>query len=332
MQDPIVLHRFVRVAIAAAALALGAACSAPASAPVEERLGAASAASSTAFPNDKTAYDYFRGQGFTSFQAAAIVGNLDQESGIDPTISQNGGGPGRGIAQWSAGGRWDTDQGDNLVAFAQQEGKNPMSLDVQLDFIMFELNTFAGYGLAKLKASTNVADATQDFELDFEGCAIASECALDSRVGYANDVLAAYGNDPVPDAGSPADDASTPSEGGSDPDAGQPPPASDGGSGPSAHDAGANPAIDSGSTSPPGSGSSSGSASSGSPSFSAPSTSSGCAVGAAGGAGGASYAWLVVTGLVLGLGRRRCAARGSSRRATPRAARSRGRRWFRPTA
>src|SRR5437660_629039 len=83
-------------------------------------------------------------------------------------------GPGRGIAQWSAGGRWDSDQGDNLVAFASQEGQSPYSLDVQLDFIMYELQTFPDYGLAKLKASTNVTDATTDFELDFEGCGIPS--------------------------------------------------------------------------------------------------------------------------------------------------------------
>src|SRR5215472_13538310 len=58
-------------------------------------------------PNAQTAYEYFVGQGLTSFQAAGIVGNLEQESNIDPTIKQFGGGPGRGIAQWSAGGRWD---------------------------------------------------------------------------------------------------------------------------------------------------------------------------------------------------------------------------------
>src|SRR5438105_13835498 len=57
--------------------------------------------------NDKIAFDYFLGKGLTAVQSAGIIGNLDQESGMDPTISQFGGGPGRGIAQWSAGGRWD---------------------------------------------------------------------------------------------------------------------------------------------------------------------------------------------------------------------------------
>jgi len=162
----------------------------------------------TAFANDKPTYDYCRGQGFKSFQAAAIVGNLDQESGIDPNISQQNGGPGRGIAQWSAGGRWDSDPDDNVVAFAKQQGKSPYDLGLQLDFIMYELHHDAGYGLAKLMASGNVADATSDFELDFEGCGIPDQCDYDSRLNYANDVLKAYGDDPVvPDAGSGPNDA-----------------------------------------------------------------------------------------------------------------------------
>src|SRR5262245_25675746 len=64
-------------------LSLSAACSAPRS----ETLGTGRAAD-TAFANDRYTYQYFRAKGFTNFQAAAIVGNLDQESGIDPNISQ----------------------------------------------------------------------------------------------------------------------------------------------------------------------------------------------------------------------------------------------------
>ena len=56
--------------------------------------------------NDKIAFDFFLAKGLTPVQSAGIIGNLDQESGMDPTIWQYGGGPGRGIAQWSAGGRW----------------------------------------------------------------------------------------------------------------------------------------------------------------------------------------------------------------------------------
>src|SRR5262245_59249479 len=67
----------------------------------------------TAFANDFAAFTFFVSKGLTPIQAAGIVGNLDQESGVDPNSVQYGGGPGRGIAQWSVGGRWDTSTNDN---------------------------------------------------------------------------------------------------------------------------------------------------------------------------------------------------------------------------
>ena len=143
--------------------------------------------------NDKTAFDYFLGKGLTNFQAAGIVGNLDQESSMNPGAVQSGG-PGRGIAQWSVGGRWDTDSNDNAKAFAAKEGLPLSSLPLQLDFIWYELTTFSSYGLAALRASTNVTDATIAFEKDFEGC---GTCAESQRIAYAKAALAAYGNDKV---------------------------------------------------------------------------------------------------------------------------------------
>jgi len=47
-------------------------------------------ASAVGFTNDKAAFDYFLGKGLASFQAAGIVGNLDQESGVDPTAVESG--------------------------------------------------------------------------------------------------------------------------------------------------------------------------------------------------------------------------------------------------
>jgi hypothetical protein len=141
--------------------------------------------------NDQAAYDYFVGKGLTNFQAAGIVGNLDQESSVDPSAVQYGGGPGRGIAQWSVGGRWDTDTNDNATWYASKEGLSVWSLQLQLDFIWYELTTFSGYGLGSLKASTNVTDATIAFETDFEGC---GTCDQANRIAYAQAVLAAYGS------------------------------------------------------------------------------------------------------------------------------------------
>jgi uncharacterized protein (TIGR03382 family) len=154
------------------------------------------------FPNDQPAFDYFVGKGLTPFQAAGIVGNLDQESGVDPTSVQAGG-PGRGIAQWSVGGRWDTDANDNAEWYAGTQNQSVDSLQLQLDFIWYELTTFSDYGLASLKATTNVTDATVAFETDFEGC---GECDQSTRVSYAENVLAAFGSGPF-DASAPSGDS-----------------------------------------------------------------------------------------------------------------------------
>src|SRR5208283_4522840 len=108
----------------------------------------------------------FVSKGLTGFQAAGIVGNLDQESNDDPTAVQAGG-PGRGIAQWSVGGRWDHDGGDNEVAYAASSGMSEWSLGLQLDFIWYELTHFSGYGLAELRAATTVSAATIAFEVHF---------------------------------------------------------------------------------------------------------------------------------------------------------------------
>lgn len=140
--------------------------------------------------NSRAVYDYFVGKGLTPVQAAGIVGNLMQESNCSPTAVQPGG-PGRGIAQWSVGGRWDRDAGDNAVAFASSRGASVWSLSLQLDFIWHELTTFSRYGLAQLRAATTVTAATVAFEARFEGC---GTCVQTQRVNYANQALAAYGS------------------------------------------------------------------------------------------------------------------------------------------
>jgi len=137
------------------------------------------------FANDVAACNYFVDKGLTNFQAAGIVGNLDQESGVDPNAVQYGGGPGRGIAQWSVGGRWDSSSNDNAVWYAGKTGQNVWSLQLQLDFIWYEL-TSIGYGYGALKATTNVTDATTVFQDQFEIC---GTCVSSQRIAYAQAVL-----------------------------------------------------------------------------------------------------------------------------------------------
>jgi hypothetical protein len=97
--------------------------------------------------NEKTAFDFFVRKGLSEIQAAAIVGNLQQESNLSP-ISVQPGGPGRGIAQWSTGARWNATRNDNVAWYASKHGASAHSLGLQLDFIWYELETFSQYGLS----------------------------------------------------------------------------------------------------------------------------------------------------------------------------------------
>ena len=138
--------------------------------------------------NEVNAYNYFISQGLSAAQSAGIVGNLMQESDVDPTIAQYGGGPGRGIAQWSVGGRWDTSHDDNVTWYANEHGLNRWALTTQLDFIWYELTTF-GYGYGDLQAATDVTTATVVFMDDYEIC---GTCAEATRIAFAEQVYDTY--------------------------------------------------------------------------------------------------------------------------------------------
>src|SRR5277367_4611477 len=74
--------------------------------------------------NEHTAFNYFVSKGLSKIQSAGVIGNLMQESNVIPTAVEYGGGPGRGIAQWSVGGRWDTGHDDNVTWYASDHGEN----------------------------------------------------------------------------------------------------------------------------------------------------------------------------------------------------------------
>jgi hypothetical protein len=134
--------------------------------------------------NVQQAYNFFIGKGLKDFQSAGILGNLAQESGINPGSAQAGG-PGRGIAQWSVGGRWDT-----LVAWAKSANRDPNSLGTQLDFLWQELNSTEKGALSALQGSSDVSGATTAFEQGYER---AGTPAMANRIKYAQNVLSSKG-------------------------------------------------------------------------------------------------------------------------------------------
>jgi hypothetical protein len=138
--------------------------------------------------NGRTAFNYFVSKGLSETQSAGIVGNLMQESSVRPTAVQPGG-PGRGIAQWSIGGRWNTGR-NNLTTFAAGRGADKWALQTQLDFMWQELAVVGGYGLTELRAATSLSTAVRVVQDKYEIC---GACAAGKRLQYAQEALAAYG-------------------------------------------------------------------------------------------------------------------------------------------
>ena len=126
------------------------------------------------------------GGGLTPTAAVGIVANLKAESNLDPAIKQLSGGPGRGLAQWEEGGRYDTDP-INLVKFAKKKGTNWSDLDTQIDFILHEMERHPEYKRVKdmLNKAGNVEDATLIFLKKYEK---AGTPHTDKRLKFAKDL------------------------------------------------------------------------------------------------------------------------------------------------
>jgi hypothetical protein len=137
--------------------------------------------------NAAIAFDFFVRKGLSDFQAAAIVGNLQQESRLNPKAVSppDPTEPSRGIAQWQPPG-WRA-----LQAFAAQAGRDPWALDVQLDFLWHQLESESYLGLEQLRAATTIEDATVVFQNSFERCK-PELCATSKRIEYARAALFAY--------------------------------------------------------------------------------------------------------------------------------------------
>lgn len=129
-------------------------------------------------------WDTLRCNGFTEQAAAGVLGNLQQESGIDPTTVQSGG-PGMGLAQWSRGGRWDYGP-NSLLAFAAARGLDPWDAETQTRFMIYEMKLgWGGFDLAAFRRMTDILAATIYFHDVYERSADSSTFVATVRGGYA---------------------------------------------------------------------------------------------------------------------------------------------------
>lgn len=131
---------------------------------------------------------YLQSQGVSPDGAAGIVGNLQQESGLDPTE------PGGGLAQWNPG--WWAE----LASYDHSVDQNPETVDGQLMYIAFELQSNYSWLLQDLNSAVSPQQAAVMWETGYEKCsgvtgwmqvAPGSLCMSENRQGYAVDALLA---------------------------------------------------------------------------------------------------------------------------------------------
>ena len=113
-------------------------------------------------------------------QSCGIVGNYDGESGLDPTIHQYHGGPGRGLAQWGNKdipsydrfGHGDRFGKVGLTKFAEERGKSWEDFDTQVYFTIYEFETTESRAYRLMKEADTPEEAAYIFEEHFERAGI----------------------------------------------------------------------------------------------------------------------------------------------------------------
>lgn len=125
--------------------------------------------------------------GFTPEAAAGVIGNLTQESGVQPNMTQRGGGPGRGMMQWTVTERWA-----QLVKWAEKQSRDPWALDVQIDYMILEMKAYRSKGQSvyeQIKVMKNIEAATYFFEVTMER---AGKPNMPNRYKYAAEAYKAF--------------------------------------------------------------------------------------------------------------------------------------------
>jgi N-acetyl-anhydromuramyl-L-alanine amidase AmpD len=150
-------------------------------------------------------WNYFKQRGFNDFGVAGLMGNLFAESALNPknlqqTYEKKLGftddsyteavdnntytnfvydKAGYGLAQWTY---YSRKQG--LLDFAKNNSKSIGDLDIQLEYLWYELKTMYKSVVNTLKAATSVLEASNAVLLDFERPANQSVEAQNRRASY----------------------------------------------------------------------------------------------------------------------------------------------------
>ncbi|MCB5368960.1 phage tail tip lysozyme [Collinsella aerofaciens] len=123
-------------------------------------------------------WNFFSSKGLSSSAIAGIMGNLQQESGLNPNA------PGGGLAQWTGSRR------AALNAYAKKNGLSPNSLEAQLGFMWEEMSSGKYGDMSKMNNMTP-SQAAAYFEKNYEK---AGKPMLANRQKYANQFYNEFGS------------------------------------------------------------------------------------------------------------------------------------------
>lgn len=142
----------------------------------------------------QSTFSYLVARGMTEVGAAAILGNIQQESAFNPTIENSIGA--FGLCQW-LGGRKDA-----LISYAESQGVNYTDPTIQLEFLWMEIDPsvektnganqqISSNDFNNLLNATSIEEATRLFMEKFERCG-SDEAMLNKRINYANQFYEAF--------------------------------------------------------------------------------------------------------------------------------------------
>lgn len=137
--------------------------------------------------NEASIYGFLKAHGLTSAQSAGILGNLQAESGFDPTQPNDAEGA-IGIAQWEGGRRTALD------SYAAAHHGSETDLSIQLGYLWSELSGPYASVLARIKGTNDAGTVARYWDVgpgganSGTGFENSSGSTTGTRVGYAQSI------------------------------------------------------------------------------------------------------------------------------------------------
>ncbi|OXI66916.1 hypothetical protein CFB81_19570 [Burkholderia sp. AU28863] len=131
--------------------------------------------------------------GLTDAQVAGVLGNLQQESGLQGNVNQGGatGAPSGNFADDNANGwglaQWGGTRKQGEINYAKEHGLDPGSLEANIGFMNQELDTTYSKTITDIKQTTTADQAALVWDKDYEQ---ATDPQMENRNKYAEQFLA----------------------------------------------------------------------------------------------------------------------------------------------